>query len=193
VNFCSACGNRVLLKLVQGDVIPRFVCVTCNAVHYQNPTILVSCLAYIDDRLLMCRRAQDPGRGLWSVPAGFMEKNESVEQSAVRETLEETGVRIDAQELHLYSVLSLPDLSQVYITLRTELRSPPAITPGHESLDVRLLRETDIEPREWAFAGPAIERGAKVLFNEIRSKRFSIHKSCLIRPSIYESHSYTLA
>jgi ADP-ribose pyrophosphatase YjhB (NUDIX family) len=162
-------------------------------VHYQNPKILVSCLAHFEDRLLMCRRAQEPGRGLWSVPAGFMEINETIEQAAAREAEEETGLQIDPLDLDLYGVLSLPELNQVYITLRIELKDWPRLTPGPEALDVALLREQDLEPSDWAFSGPMIQQESSILFDEIRAKKFGIHKSRLSNSHDYENRTYALA
>lgn len=153
------------------------MCLGCQKVHYENPQILISCLAYYGDQLLMCRRAHDPGKGLWAAPGGYMEQGESIEEAAVRETEEETGVKLRPEQLDLYGILSLPDLNQVYVTLVGRLIERPALQPGPESLEVALMREGDIRRDDWAFASVLIDEGATILFREIRSGRFSIHKS----------------
>jgi 8-oxo-dGTP pyrophosphatase MutT (NUDIX family) len=105
-----------------------------------------------------------------------MEENESLEQAAARETLEETGVEVSPAALVLYSVLSLPHMSQVYVTFRTELRSVPQMQPGPESLDVALIGEHDIRRDEWAFVSPLSENRPAEMYREIRTREFSIHQ-----------------
>jgi ADP-ribose pyrophosphatase YjhB (NUDIX family) len=174
--FCSSCGKPVELRRLTNDTRPRFVCTSCGSVHYSNPRILVACLAYHGERILMCRRAHEPRRGLWALPAGFMEENESLEQAAARETLEETGVEVSPAALVLYSVLSLPHMNQVYVTFRTELRSVPQMQPGPESLDVALIGEHDIRRDDWAFVTPLSESRPAEMYREIRTRAFSIHQ-----------------
>jgi ADP-ribose pyrophosphatase YjhB (NUDIX family) len=176
MKYCSACGGPVALQIVDDDARPRFVCQSCMAAHYSNPKVLVACLAYHGDRILLCRRAREPGRGLWAIPAGFMEDGESIEQAAARETAEETGVDIQPRDLLLYSVLSLPEMNQIYVTLRAELSCMPEIKAGPESLEVRMIGETDIRRDEWAFASLLENNRPSELFREIRSGRFAIHQ-----------------
>ncbi|MEN9783598.1 MAG: hypothetical protein RJA24_941, partial [Pseudomonadota bacterium] len=73
MKFCSNCGAAVTLKIPAGDTLPRHVCDTCSTIHYQNPKMIVGCIAEWEDRILLCRRAIEPRLGLWTVPAGFME------------------------------------------------------------------------------------------------------------------------
>jgi ADP-ribose pyrophosphatase YjhB (NUDIX family) len=176
MRFCSSCGQPVALHQIANDARPRFVCSSCGSVHYSNPRILVACLAYHGERILMCRRAHEPRRGLWALPAGFMEENESLEQAAARETLEETGVEVSPAALVLYSILSLPHMNQVYVTFRTELPTVPQMQPGPESLDVALIGEHDIRRDEWAFGSLLSESRPAEMFREIRTRTFSIHQ-----------------
>jgi ADP-ribose pyrophosphatase YjhB (NUDIX family) len=124
----------------------------------------------------MCRRAQEPSRGLWTIPAGFMEEGETVEQTAARETEEETGVKIDCDRLDLYAVLSLPDINEVYLTLRAELPRVPDFATGSESLEVALRGENEIGREDWAFSSILVEDTAATLFRELRTGSFGIHK-----------------
>lgn len=176
MRFCCSCGNPVVLQGVPNDTRARFVCLGCRAVHYTNPRILVACFAYFDRQILLCRRAFEPRRGLWTLPAGFMEDGESLEQAAARETEEETGVVIDPSSLKLYCILSLPEMNQVYITLRTELVSAPEVRAGPESLEVALLKEGDLQRDEWAFVGDLGQAWPAVLFKEIETGQFAIHQ-----------------
>ena len=84
MNYCSQCGAKVAFKIPPGDTLPRFVCETCQSIHYQNPRIVAGCIPEWEDRILLCRRAIEPQYGLWTLPAGFMENGETIEQAALR-------------------------------------------------------------------------------------------------------------
>ena len=77
MKFCSDCGAAVSLKIPAGDSLPRYVCDACATIHYQNPKMIVGCIAEWEKRILLCRRAIEPRMGLWTVPAGFMENGET--------------------------------------------------------------------------------------------------------------------
>ena len=77
MNYCSHCGAPVSLKVPPGDNLPRHVCDRCGTIHYQNPKVVVGALATWDDKILMCKRAIEPRYGCWTLPAGFMENNET--------------------------------------------------------------------------------------------------------------------
>jgi ADP-ribose pyrophosphatase YjhB (NUDIX family) len=124
----------------------------------------------------MCRRALEPGRGRWSIPAGYMERGETIEQAAARETAEEVGIVLNPEALELYAILSLPAIDQVYITLRTELLEEPRLHCGPESLEVGLFGERDLTADQWAFASTLVSNSAATVFREIRTGRFGIHK-----------------
>jgi hypothetical protein len=76
----------------------------------------------------------------------------------------------------LYSVLSLPEMNQIYVTLRSELPHVPEMKAGPESLEVRMIGETDIRRDEWAFAPLLDNDRPSAMFREIRSGRFAIHQ-----------------
>ena len=96
MKFCSACGHAVTLKIPPGDSLPRHCCEGCGTIHYQNPRMIVGCIPEWEDRILLCRRAIEPRHGLWTVPAGFMENNETLQQAAARGLIE----RMAADGLH---------------------------------------------------------------------------------------------
>lgn len=142
VKFCSACGSaRLDFRIPDGDSLPRFVCADCGEIHYQNPKVVVGCLPTYEDRVLMCLRAIEPRRGLWTLPAGFLENDETLVAGAARETLEEAGARVEVGDL--YTVISLPHINQIYMVFRATLPEP-RYAPGSESLDVRLFDEHEI-------------------------------------------------
>jgi ADP-ribose pyrophosphatase YjhB (NUDIX family) len=97
----------------------------------------------------MCKRAIEPRLGKWTLPAGFMENNESAPEGAAREALEEANAKVEITDL--YTVYSIPHISQVYMMFRAKLLDP-GVSPGEESLEVRLVREEEIPWNELAFA-----------------------------------------
>ena len=92
MNFCSSCGHRLHLAVPPGDDRARFVCDACGTVHYQNPRVVVGCIPEHEGRVLLCRRAIEPRRGFWTIPAGYLELGETTEEGAAREAWEEAGV-----------------------------------------------------------------------------------------------------
>lgn len=93
MKFCSECGSPVVLRIPDGDNLPRYICPVCGAIHYQNPKMVVGCIPEWENKVLLCRRAIEPKYGLWTLPAGFMENGETTLEGAARETWEEAGAR----------------------------------------------------------------------------------------------------
>jgi ADP-ribose pyrophosphatase YjhB (NUDIX family) len=149
IKFCQSCGGGVALRVPEGDTHTRAICDVCGTIHYQNPKMVVGCLATYGDRILICRRAIEPRRGLWTLPAGFMENNESASEGAAREALEEANARVEITDV--YTVYSIPHISQVYLMFRARLLDPN-VSAGAESLDVKLVEESEIPWNELAFA-----------------------------------------
>lgn len=148
INFCNNCGSAVVHRIPEGDSLPRAVCESCGTIQYQNPKIVVGCLPIFGDRILMCKRAIEPKFGLWTLPAGFMEENESTSEGAAREALEEANARVEIQDL--YTVYSIPHISQVYMMFLAKLVDPD-VSPGIESLEVKLVTEEEIPWDQLAF------------------------------------------
>jgi ADP-ribose pyrophosphatase YjhB (NUDIX family) len=149
MKFCSNCGSPVTLKVPAGDSLPRHVCDTCNAIHYQNPRMIVGCIPEWEDRILLCRRAIEPRYGLWTVPAGFMENGETTFQGAARETLEEANARVEVGAL--YALYNIPHINQVYMLFRARLLDTD-FSAGAETLETRLFTEPEIPWEQIAFA-----------------------------------------
>ena len=148
IKFCNACGALVTHRVPEGDSLTRAVCDACGTIHYSNPKVVVGCLATYEDRILLCKRAIEPRYGLWTLPAGFMENNESAPQGAAREALEEANARVEITDL--YAVYSIPRISQVYLMFLARLTDPD-VSAGAESLEVHLAREDEIPWNELAF------------------------------------------
>ena len=132
----------------QGDDRERSVCAHCGHIDYQNPKIVVGSVASLDERLLLCRRAIEPRKGFWTLPAGYLENNETVEDGARREAWEEARARLTLERV--LAVYSVPRISQVQIIFRAALDKDD-IAPGPESLDVGLFAWSDLPWSDIAF------------------------------------------
>lgn len=149
IKFCNSCGTAVVHRVPEGDSLTRAVCDACGNIQYENPKIVVGCVPVHGDRILICKRAIEPRYGLWTLPAGFMENNESAPEGAAREALEEANARVEIEDL--YTVYSIPHISQVYMMFRARLLDLD-FSPGIESLEVKLVTAAEIPWNELAFA-----------------------------------------
>jgi ADP-ribose pyrophosphatase YjhB (NUDIX family) len=174
MNFCSHCGHPVALRIPAGDNRPRYVCEECGLVHYQNPNIVAGCLPVWGEQVLLCRRAIEPRLGYWTLPAGFMENAETLEQAARRETDEEACARVDG--LHLYTLFDLPHISQVHVFFRAELADAD-FAVGPESLEVRLFSESEIPWGELAFT--TVARTLECYFADRQRQDYPIRNETL--------------
>jgi ADP-ribose pyrophosphatase YjhB (NUDIX family) len=140
--------DRFRREIPDGDNRARMVCQDCGFIHYENPRIVVGAVATLDDQILLCRRAIPPREGYWTVPGGFMENNETTEEAAIRETLEETGASIDVCDL--LALYSLPHIGQVHMVYRAEMTAPK-IEVGPECTEARLFAVEELPWDELAF------------------------------------------
>ena len=148
MNFCNQCGSRVSLRIPPDDHLPRHVCDACGTIHYQNPRIVVGCVPEYEGRILICKRAIEPRRGYWTVPAGFMENNETLQQGAARECQEEALADVEIGSL--LSLVSVIGAHQVHAFFRARLRELE-FGPGPESLEVKLVAVDEIPWPDIAF------------------------------------------
>jgi ADP-ribose pyrophosphatase YjhB (NUDIX family) len=176
MKYCSECGSPVALSVPRGDDRLRHVCGACGTVHYQNPKIVVGCIPEWEDRILLCRRAIEPRYGFWTLPAGFMEKGETSQQGAARETLEEAGARVEVGGL--YSLFNLPHIDQVYLLFRGRLLDLD-FAAGEESLEVGLFAEAEMPWAELAF--PVIKESLKLYFKDRTDGGFRQHSGDIVR------------
>jgi len=148
LNFCSHCGSAVVLKIPDGDHFPRFVCTNCGMIHYQNPKLVLGCVPEWEDRILLCRRAIEPRLGFWTVPAGFMENGETLQNAAARECYEEARATVEIGSL--LALVSVTHAAQVHVMFRSKMLRPD-FSAGPESLEVALYAEADIPWEKLAF------------------------------------------
>ncbi len=170
MKFCPTCGDTVNSVIPPGDNRERFVCTRCGETHYQNPRNIVGTVPVWDGKVLLCRRAINPRYGFWTLPAGFMELDETTTQGAARETLEEAGARVEIQEL--FALLNVPRARQVHIFYRARLLDLD-FAAGEESLEVQLFDEASIPWPEIAFA--SVEQTLRFFFADRASGNFKLH------------------
>ena len=178
MKYCSHCGAPVAIRIPPGDNRPRHVCGGCGTVHYQNPLIVTGCIAEWEGRILLCRRAIRPRYGLWTLPAGFMENGETVQQGAVRETWEEARARVEA--IALFTMFTLPHINQVYMIFRGRMVTPTC-GPTGESLEASLFEEQSIPWSELAF--PVVAESLRLYVGDRRDGRFDVHTGEIVRDS----------
>lgn len=148
MRFCAVCGAEVERRVPPGEDRERFVCPACGTVHYQNPKIVVGSVCTLGERLLICRRAIEPRRGFWTIPAGYLELGESAEAGALREAWEEARAKIELEGL--LAVYSVERIGQVQLLYKARLLHED-VAAGPESLEVRLVSWDEIPWEELAF------------------------------------------
>jgi len=149
IKHCKNCGAAVDYRLPDdGDTKLRAVCPQCGTVHYENPLNVVGTLPFWGDRVLLCKRNIEPRLGKWTLPAGFMELNESTAEGALRETIEEAGAQIEMQAL--FSLLNVVRVGQVHFFYLAQLLSD-RFEPGFETQEAKLFSEAEIPWDEIAF------------------------------------------
>lgn len=166
MKFCSECAHPVSLLIPADDNRPRYVCQQCGTIHYQNPKMVIGSIPVWqhdgDTRILLCRRAIEPRHGYWTLPAGFMENDETTADAARRETEEEACAHI---ELHqLFALLNVPHVHQVHMFYRATLLNLD-FCAGIESLEVQLFSEENIPWKELAF--PTVSHTLKLFFSDL--------------------------
>ena len=149
--FCPHCGSPLAEKLLATEDRPRQVCDRCGHIAYVNPKLIVSVIAERRGRILLMRRAIEPRYGAWTLPGGFLEIDESVEECAVREAMEETGVSVRLDGLAgVYSRPAPQGPGIVVIVFRGWVTAGRP-QPGREALETRWFRPADIPWQELAY------------------------------------------
>ena len=163
MKFCSECAHPVDLRVPEGDNRPRYVCAQCDVIHYQNPKLVVGSIPVWESggalKILLCKRAIEPRYGYWTLPAGFMENEETTAQAAIRETEEEAGANVELGEL--FTLLNVAQVHQVHLFYLARLLDLD-FAAGVESLDVQLFSEQEIPWDDLAF--PTVRTTLELFF-----------------------------
>ncbi len=131
-----------------GDDRQRRICGHCGFVDYDNPRIVVGSVVRHEGRILLCRRAINPRKGFWTLPAGYLEAGETPAEGAAREAREEANASLAISSV--LAIYTIRRLGQVQIMHRA-LLADPAISAGAESLEVALFAWVEIPWPDLAF------------------------------------------
>jgi ADP-ribose pyrophosphatase YjhB (NUDIX family) len=168
---CRKCGTKVVYRLPDdGDTKERAVCPACHLTHYENPLNVVGTIPVWKDKVLLCRRNIEPRKGKWTLPAGFMELNESTSQGAARETVEEAGAQFELEGF--FALLNVVRVGQVHIFYRARLLSDQ-FDPGPETIEAQLFSEQDIPWDEIAFR--TVKETLECYFADRQRGHFGVH------------------
>ena len=185
MKFCSECAHPVGLAVPEGDNRPRYVCAQCATIHYENPKLVIGSLPVWESdgelKVLLCKRAIEPRYGYWTLPAGFMENQETTAEAAIRETEEEAGANIELGPL--YALLNVAHVHQVHLFYLARLHDLDYVA-GIESLEVKMFSEREIPWDDLAF--PTIRKTLE-LFCADRDKireggNYGFHSLDITRP-----------
>ena len=175
IQHCRVCGAAAHYRVPADDNRDRAVCSACGEIHYENPLNVVGTVPVWGDQVLLCRRAIEPRRGLWTLPAGFMELGENTADGALRETTEEAGAKVEMQSL--FSVLNVVRVGQVHLFYRARMLDT-TLDPGPESLEARLFREDEVPWDELAFR--TVRQTLEWFFEDRRLGAFGVHAGDIV-------------
>lgn len=171
IKHCRNCGAPVVHRVPDdGDTRERAVCPQCATIHYENPLNVVGTVPHLGEQVLLCKRNIEPRKGKWTLPAGFMELNETTSEGAARETVEEAGAVFELEGL--FSVLNVARVGQVHLFYTARLLSAH-FDPGHETMEARLFREAEIPWDEIAFR--TVKETLERYFADRRNGALAVH------------------
>ncbi|KAG2492456.1 hypothetical protein HYH03_009397 [Edaphochlamys debaryana] len=171
--FCRMCGGRLELSTPPEGKEWRHVCQNpdCGYIDYQNPKMVVGCIVEHEGKVLLCKRAIQPCYGKWTLPAGYMEWNESSAAGAARETWEEAHAQVSV--IAPYAHWDIPMIGQAYILFRASLAPPYTFSSGPESLEVALFEPSAIPFEELAFS--SVSTTLRLYLEDLRTGSFRFH------------------
>ncbi|AIL32981.1 NUDIX hydrolase [Basilea psittacipulmonis] len=146
--FCTECGHPLESFIPPLENRVRDVCQHCGAIHYSNPLTVVGTIPIWENKILLCKRAIEPRQGFWTLPAGFMENDESTQEGAIRETIEEAGANILSTQL--FNVISCVSSNQIHFFYLAPLRDNH-LNPGVETLEAQFFSIDNIPWNQLSF------------------------------------------
>lgn len=174
MNYCPNCGAPTVFRIPDDDNRPRNICTASGEIFYENPRNVVGTIIERDDKILLCRRAIEPRKHFWTLPAGFMELGETCAEGAARETHEEAGVTI--AEPQLFTLIDITHIGQIHMFFRARMVGE-TMEPGPESSAVQFV---DIEAIDWQqLAFPSIHRTLERYLHDRAQSAFQLHVEAL--------------
>lgn len=154
--FCPRCATPLQTRPV-GDR-PRRACPNCGYIHFTDPKVGVGVLVVENGRILLIRRAVEPQRGKWSIPAGFLDQGEDPQETAVREAFEETGLTVTITSLvDVYFNPPAQGGASIFILYRAQLESG-TLTPGDDADAAAFFPLTNLPELAFASTRDAVKR-----------------------------------
>lgn len=148
--FCPRCGANLVKKFIKQEQTERLICENCNFIFYINPVPAVAIILMNNRQIVLVKRKYQPRKGMWSLPAGFMEFGETAEQTAIREAKEETNLDIKVTELFgVFPGFDDPRVHVVLIVYYGEIINGQ-LSPGDDASEVNFFPMNDI-PNDIAF------------------------------------------
>lgn len=142
IRHCSRCGDLLDFRAVEGEERPRLVCPTCHFIVYVNPRLVVTTLPITaDGEVILLRRGIEPGYGAWAQPGGFLEIDETAEEGATRETLEETGLVVEP--MRIVGIYTRPPAAVVVVCYEARITGGK-IRTGPEAIEIEPFAAEDI-------------------------------------------------
>ncbi|WOD08416.1 NUDIX hydrolase [Marinomonas sp. GJ51-6] len=175
MRFCSQCGHSVNMAIPAGDNRMRAMCPSCGNIDYDNPNLITGTIPLYEGKVLLCRRNIEPRLGFWTLPAGFMENQETTSEGALRETLEESGSV--AKCLQLFSMISIPHINQIHLFYLAELEKDD-FHPTEESSEVALFDLKDIPWDELAFS--SVSKTLKLFIQDHEAGHYGFHDDVIL-------------
>jgi len=170
MRYCPQCGHAVNMTIPAGDNRLRAVCPSCEFIDYDNPRLITGTIPLYNGKILLCRRNIEPRLGFWTLPAGFMENQETTSEGALRETFEESGSV--AKCIQLFSMFSIPHINQVHIFYLAELEKDD-FHPTAESSEVELFNFDQIPWDELAFS--SVSKTLKYFIRDHKAGQYRLH------------------
>tara|TARA_B100001996_G_scaffold846_1_gene791 strand:+ start:302 stop:874 length:573 start_codon:yes stop_codon:yes gene_type:complete len=168
IKNCCQCGSdKINFSIPAGDNKERYICTSCNYIHYQNPNIVTGCILECDNKILLCKRAIEPRMNYWTLPAGFLENKEPLEFGAARECEEEANAI--AENMRIFSIYSLIHISQIYIMYFGYLKDGKHSPGLEESLETKLYSKEEIPWDDLAF--PIITENLKLFYEKDKTEK----------------------
>jgi len=148
IRFCPLCGAALAPKPIGPDKRPEMICSGCEFIFYVNQKVVAGTIPWRDGRLLLTRRAIEPAVGKWTFPGGYVDWGETVDAAALRETWEETGLRVELGGL--VGVYSYADAPVVIVVYRARVLEG-TLTLCHENDRLEWVAPAEIRWEDLAF------------------------------------------
>lgn len=180
ITYCPVCGEPLERRVV-GDR-ERLYCPACGFVHYHNPVPSVGILIEMDGGVVLVKRGSSVKPGLWALPSGYIEADESVEEAAIRESREETGLDVELIDLlGIYSFPEGPPTSGIIVFYRARPVGG-SLRAGDDAVDVRVFAPDDLPAMPFRTHHQALQRWSSLQQKGCESDNGPV-ESFIIRPA----------